>query len=149
MTTEANYEQEKARRLRDDALLHLDDVFTLARYLLRNAEEPEDAVQECYLRALRQFESYHGPAMKPWLLAIVRNVCHAKFARLEKQEISTDFSEGDSRPEQIPIWQEHSPSPKAALLRQHDDDTIHRLVAALPHAFREAIVLREVNNMSY
>jgi DNA-directed RNA polymerase specialized sigma24 family protein len=102
MTTEANYEQEKARRFRDDALLHLDDVFALARYLMRNAEDAEDAVQECYLRALRHFDSYHGPAMKPWLLAIVRNVCNARFARLKKQEISTDFSEGDSRPEQIP-----------------------------------------------
>jgi RNA polymerase sigma factor (sigma-70 family) len=149
MTTEANYEQEKARRFRDDALLHLDDVFALARYLLRNAEDAEDAVQECYLRALRHFDSYHGPAMKPWLLAIVRNVCNARFARLAKQEISTDFSEGDSQPEQIPIWQENSPSPEATLIRQHDDDTIRRLVAALPHAFREAIVLREVNNLSY
>jgi RNA polymerase sigma-70 factor, ECF subfamily len=149
MTTEANYEQEKARRFRDDALLHLDDVFALARYLMRNAEDAEDAVQECYLRALRHFDSYHGPAMKPWLLAIVRNVCNARFAGLKKQEISTDFSEGDSRPEQIPIWQENSPSPEAALIRQHDDDTIRRLVAALPHAFREAIVMREVNNLSY
>ena len=149
MTTEAKDEQEKARRFRDDALPHLDDVFALARYLMRNAEDAEDAVQECYLRALRHFDSYHGPAMKPWLLAIVRNVCNARFARLKKQEISTDFSEGDSRPEQIPIWQENSPSPEAALIRQHNDDTIRRLVAALPHAFREAIVLREVNNLSY
>jgi RNA polymerase sigma-70 factor, ECF subfamily len=97
--------REKARRFRDDARLYLDDVFAPARYLLRNAE---DAVQECYLRALRHFDSYHGPAMKPWLLAIVRNVCNTKFARLAKQEISTDFSEGDSRPEQIPTWQENS-----------------------------------------
>jgi RNA polymerase sigma factor (sigma-70 family) len=59
------------------------------------------------------------------------------------------FLKGDSRPEQIPIWQENSPSPEAPLIRQHDDDTIRRLVAALPHAFREAIVLREVNNLSY
>src|ERR1700739_4849641 len=101
MTIEANDEREKARRFRDDALLNLDDVFALARYLLRNAE---DAVQECYLWALRHFDSYHGPAIKLWLLASVRNVCHAKFARLAKQEISTDVSEGDSRPEQIPIW---------------------------------------------
>src|SRR6202008_468535 len=111
MTNETNDEQEKVRRFRDDALRHLDDVFPLARYLLRNAEDAEDAVQECYLRALRHFDSYRGPAMKPWLLAIVRNVCHAKFARLAKQEISTDFSEGDSRPEQIPIWQGKMPPP--------------------------------------
>jgi len=71
----------------------------------------------------------------------------ACLARLAKQEISADFSEGD--PERFPIWQENSPSPEAALIGQHDDDTIRRLVAALPQAFREAIVLREVNNLSY
>src|ERR1700751_328286 len=142
MTSEANYEREKAPRFRDDALLHLDDVFALARYLLRNAEDAEDAAQECYLRALHHFDSYHGPAMKPWLLAIVRNVCHAKFARLAKQEISTDVSEGDSRPEQIPIWQENSPSPEAALIRTHHDDHIRRLPGGLPPRRRETNLLR-------
>ena len=62
---------EKARRFRDAALPHLDDVYTLARYLLRDAADAEDAVQECYLRALRHFDSYRGPAMKPWLFAIL------------------------------------------------------------------------------
>ena len=77
----ANDDPEKARRFRDAALPHLDDVYTLARYLLRDAADAEDAVQECYLRALKHFDSYRGPAMKPWLLAILRNVCRAEFAR--------------------------------------------------------------------
>src|SRR5665811_759975 len=77
----ANDDLEKARRFRDAALPHLDDVYTLARYLLRDASDAEDAVQECYLRALKHFDSYRGPAMKPWLLAILRNVCRAEFAR--------------------------------------------------------------------
>src|SRR5258705_3794709 len=72
---------EKARRFRDAALPHLDDVYTLARYLLRDASDAEDAVQDCYLRALKHFDSYHGPAMKPWLFAILRNVCRAEYAR--------------------------------------------------------------------
>ena len=72
---------EKARRFREAALPYLDDAYTLARYLLRNAADAEDAVQECYLRAFRHFDSYRGPAMKPWLLAILRNVCRAEFAR--------------------------------------------------------------------
>src|SRR5947209_11975929 len=72
---------EKARRFRDAALPHLDEVYTLARYLLRDAADADDAAQECYLRALKHFDSYLGPEMKPWLFAILRNVCRAEFAR--------------------------------------------------------------------
>ena len=75
--TAANDDPEKARRFREAALPHLDDVYTLARYLLRDATDAEDAVQECYLRALKHFDGYRGPAMKPWLFAILRNVCRA------------------------------------------------------------------------
>src|SRR6202167_6396734 len=142
-------EQEQMRRFRDAALPYLDDAFTLARYLVRDAADAEDAVQECYLRALRHFDSYRGPAMKPWLLTILRNVCNTEFARRGKQEMPTDFSEDEFAPEQPLLWRESPASTDAALMRQHDDDTIRRLVAALPHPFREAIVLREVNDLSY
>ena len=149
MTGDADAEHDRARRFRDAALPHLDDVFTLARYLMRNAADAEDAVQECYLRALRHFDSYRGPAMKPWLLAILRNVCNAEFARRSKQEVPADDVTKPSRQrKQPPLWQEPQASPEAALLRRQDGDTIRRLVAALPQPFREAIVLREVNNLS-
>src|SRR5690349_16883096 len=72
---------DRARRFREAALPLLDDVYTLARYLLRDASDAEDAVQECYLRALKHFDTYRGPAMKPWLFAILRNVCRAEYAR--------------------------------------------------------------------
>src|SRR4029450_7840628 len=62
-------DEDKARRFRDAVLPCLDDAFTLARYLMRNETDAEDAVQECYLRALRHFDSYRGPAIKPWLFA--------------------------------------------------------------------------------
>jgi RNA polymerase sigma-70 factor, ECF subfamily len=149
MTGDANAEQDKARRFREAVLPHLDDAFALARYLMRNAADAEDAVQECYLRALRHFDSYRGPAMKPWLLAILRNVCNAEFARRGRQEVPADYTEDDPASEQPPMWQEPSTSPEAALLRRHDDATIRRLVGALPQPFREAIVLREVNDLSY
>ena len=77
----ANDDPDRARRFREAALPHLDDVYTLARYLLRDANDAEDAVQECYLRALKHFDGYRGPAMKPWLFAILRNVCRAEYAR--------------------------------------------------------------------
>jgi len=149
MTADANAEQDKARRFRDAALPYLDDVFALARYLLRNPADAEDAVQECYLRALRHFDSYRGPAMKPWLLAILRNVCNAEFARRGKQEAPADDAEDEPPSDQSPLWQEAPASPEAALLRHQDGATIRRLIAALPQPFREAIVLREVNELSY
>jgi RNA polymerase sigma factor (sigma-70 family) len=139
---------ERARRFRDAALPHLDDVFTLARYLLRDASDAEDAVQECYLRALRHFESCRGPTMKPWLLAILRNVCNAEFARRASQPAS-DSSDDEPSPEAPPLWQEPQQSPEAELLHRLDADAIRRLIAALPAPFREAIVLRDINNLSY
>jgi RNA polymerase sigma factor (sigma-70 family) len=144
----ANDEHEKARRFRDAALPHLDDVFTLARYLMRNAADAEDAVQECYLRALRHFDSYRGPAMKPWLLTILRNVCNAEFARRGRQEPMAD-DDIEAKAEKSPLWQEPQASPESVLLRQHDGDTIRKLIDALPQQFREVIVLREINDLSY
>ena len=154
MTGDANAEQDRARRFRDAALPHLDDVFTFARYLMRNTADAEDAVQECYMRALDHFDSYRGPAMKPWLLAILRNVCVAEFARRRKQpapaaSADADRADADRTEDETPMWQEPQASPEAVVLRRHDDETIRRLVAALPEPFREAIVLREINELSY
>jgi RNA polymerase sigma-70 factor (ECF subfamily) len=142
-------EHEKARRFRDAALPYLDDVFTLARYLTRNAADAEDAAQECYLRALRHFDSYRGPAMKPWLLTILRNVCNAEFSRRGRHDTSVDFADDETMPEALPMWQEPQTSPEGALLREQDGATIRRLVAALPAPFREVIVLREISDLSY
>jgi len=149
MANDAVAEQEKMRRFRDAALPHLDDVYTLARYLMRNPTDAEDAVQECYLRALRHFDSYRGPAMKPWLLAILRNVCNAEFARRSKEEVPTDFAQDEAVAEDMPMWQEPQVSQEKLMLRQQDSATIRRLVAELPEPFRETIVLREVNDLSY
>jgi RNA polymerase sigma-70 factor (ECF subfamily) len=149
MTGDGNGERDRARRFRDAALPYLDDVYSLARYLMRNPADAEDAAQECYVRALRHFDSYRGPEMKPWLLTILRNVCNAEFARRRKQETPTDFSEHETAADELPIWQEPTSSPETTMVRQQDSDTIRRLVAALPQPFREAIVLREINDLSY
>jgi len=149
MAIDNDSEDEKARRFRDAALPYLDDVFTLARYLMRNTADAEDAAQECYLRALRHFDSYRGPAMKPWLLTILRNVCNAEFARRGNRETLSDSALDEPASEAVPIWQEPQASPETAMLRQHDDDRIRGLVAGLPAQFREVIVLREINDLSY
>jgi len=147
MTVESTTDPEKARRFRDAALPYLDDVYALAHYLMRNAADAEDAVQECYLRAMRHFDSYRGPSMKPWLLTILRNVCNAEFARRGRSELASDNDPEAAATE--PIWQEAQATPEAALMRQHDDATIRKMIAELPQPFREVIVLREVNELSY
>ncbi len=149
MAIEGDSEGDKARRFRDAALPYLNDVFTLARDLMRNTVDAEDAAQECYLRALRHFDSYRGPAMKPWLLTILRNVCNAEFGRRGNRETLSDLPPDESAVEETPIWQEPNASPETAMLREHDDDRIRRLVAGLPAQFREVIVLREINDLSY
>ena len=142
-------EHERMRRFRDAALPYLDDVFTLARYLVRNPADAEDAAQDCYVRALRHFDSYRGPAMKPWLLAILRNVCNDEYARRRDREIPTDYAEYETATEAMPVWQEVQASPEGVMLKEQDDATIRRLVAELPEPFRESIVLREINDLSY
>src|SRR6202795_1647039 len=149
MTGEGNGEDDRAGRFRAAALPYLDDVYSLARYLMRNPADAEDAAQECYVRALRHFDRYRGPEMKPWLLTILRNVCNAEFARRRKQETPTDFSGHEPAAEELPIWEEPTSSPETTMVRRQDRDTIRRLVAALPQPFREAIVLREINDLSY
>jgi RNA polymerase sigma-70 factor (ECF subfamily) len=136
---------DKARRFRDAALPHLDDVYTLARYLLRSAADADDAVQECYLRAFRHFDGLRGQATKPWLMAILRNVCRAEFAR--RSSSAGDLA--DVAEDALPLWQEPESSPEGEVLRQRDSDTVRTLVAALPAPFREAIVLRDINDLSY
>ncbi|HLZ02427.1 MAG TPA: sigma-70 family RNA polymerase sigma factor [Bradyrhizobium sp.] len=139
---------ERARRFREAALPHLDDVYTLARYLLRDASDAEDAVQECYLRALKHFDTYRGPAMKPWLFAILRNVCRAEYARRAASP-STTMEDMPEAAEQTPLWHEEQQTPEAVLLRERDASAIRRLIDALVEPFKETFVLREINNLSY
>ena len=113
----SNEDPDKARRFREAALPYLDDVYTLARYLLRSPTDAEDAVQECYLRALKHFHTYRGPAMKPWLFAILRNVCRAEYARrASAPSHHARRYAGDA--EQPPMWHEEQQTPEAAVLKE-------------------------------
>jgi len=138
---------QKAQRFREAALPYLDDVYTLARYLLRDASDAEDAVQECYLRALKHFDSYRGPAMKPWLFAILRNVCNAEYARRAHSHAGIEDTPGAA--DQTPMWQETEAGPETEVLRSRDAGAIRKLIDALAEPFKETFVLREINNLSY
>jgi RNA polymerase sigma-70 factor (ECF subfamily) len=140
---------ERARRFREAALPYLDDAYTLARYLLRDAADAEDAVQECYLRAFKHFDSYRGPAMKPWLFAILRNVCRAEYARRATTPTTGAIEDVAESAEATPLWHEAQETPEGQIIRAKDSDTVRRLIAALAEPFRETFVLREVQNLSY
>jgi RNA polymerase sigma-70 factor, ECF subfamily len=136
---------DKAARFKALALPHLDEIYTLARYLLRSASDADDAAQECYLRAFRHFETFRGGPIKPWLLAILRNVCHASYAGKARLVYTAEVAQ----PQVQPIWREDDDTPEQTLVRRHESDTMGRLIGELPAEFREVIVLREINDLSY
>jgi RNA polymerase sigma-70 factor (ECF subfamily) len=148
-TQTVNEDSELARRFSDATLPHINAVYTLACYLLRDPADAEDAVQECYLRALGNFSALRGPDAKPWLLTIVLNVCRNEFSRRSRALLYGDSAEPDQLEVIPPLWKEVVPTPEAEMLRKGDAETIRRLVAELPPTFREVIVLREVNELSY
>ena len=141
-------DQDKASRFKALALPHLDDVYTLARYLVPGASA-EDAVQECYLRAFRYFDSFGGTAIKPWLFAILRNVCRAQHTRSESLVFGEpeDMDEGTDRSPLL--WSDPPETPENALIRREDAMTLRKLIASLPAEFREVLVLRELHDLSY
>jgi RNA polymerase sigma-70 factor, ECF subfamily len=149
MAYEGGGDRGKAERFRVAALPYLDDVYTLARYLLRNTADAEDAAQECYLRAFRHFETFRGGPIKPWLLAILRNVCRAEYAR--RGALAAVLAENTDETQRAAdgLWNDAQQSPETETLRRLDGETVQRLIAQLPEAFREAIVLREINDLSY
>ena len=133
----------RAERFKSFALPYLDDIYTVARYLMRSASDADDAVQECYLRAFRHFDTFRGGPVKPWLLAILRNVCHAAYAGNARLVFTAEAAET------LPIWREHGDTPGAGAATPARSDTMRRLIVELPVEFREVIVLREINDLSY
>jgi RNA polymerase sigma-70 factor (ECF subfamily) len=139
----------RASRFRDAALSHLDSIYTLARYLLSDPSDAEDAVQECYLRALRHFDTSRNSEVRPWLFAILHNVCRVEYGRRSRVLLYDVNMEPGNVEDAIPVSRETQDSPETATLRKLEAETIRGLVAALPNTFREAIVLREINELSY
>ena len=138
-------EADKARRFREAALPHLDALYTVARYITRSAADAEDAVQECYLRAFRYFDGVRGKDIKPWLMAILRNVCRAEYARRSNVVVF----EPESDDHGIPLWHEEQQSPEGGIVRRQDAESVRALLRALPVQFREVVVLRDIEDLSY
>lgn len=149
MAAERDSDVDKSQQFRVAALPYLDDIYTLARYLLGNPADAEDAAQECYLRAFRHFGTFRGGPIKPWLLAILRNVCRAEYARRGALASTTTESLEAAENCVDSIWGNDRETPESHVLHRLDSETLKQLIAQLPHNFREALVLREVNELNY
>jgi RNA polymerase sigma-70 factor, ECF subfamily len=123
-------------------LPHLDDAYTLARYLLRDEHDAQDAVQEAVLRGLRYFESFRGDDARAWLLTIVRNYCYT-WLRDRAGRATVPFSDDET----TEIADAHATDD--LVLQSSESERIHAAVDALPTELREVIVLRELNELSY
>ena len=142
--TEAD--QREGERFRKLALPLLDEVYTFARYLTRDANEAEDATQETYLRALRYFSGFSGESIKPWLFTILRNVLRSRDPRRFEP---LPQGEGSETVDLEPLWGETEPDPEVQMARADDARVVRELVGRLPSVYREALVLKEFNDFSY
>jgi RNA polymerase sigma-70 factor, ECF subfamily len=122
-------------------LPHLDAAYNLARFLMRNAQDAEDVVQESYLRALRAFAGFRGGASRPWLLTIVRNT---SFTRLRDNRWRGDRVEYHEE-----LHVSGGGTPEAESLDRERAREVERCIEQLPPDFREAVVLREMEELSY
>jgi RNA polymerase sigma factor (sigma-70 family) len=134
--------QEKLSRFEEQVSPHLGSAYNLARWLTRNNEDAEDVVQEAFLRAFSAVENLRGEDAKPWLLTIVRNSCLTWLKRNRN-------AAGVIGLEQVEDPSEPSPDPEEMVLISLDRQQVRRALEQLPSEFREAIVLRELEGLSY
>lgn len=121
---------------------HMRAAYNLARWLVRNDQDAEDVVQESFLKAYKAQESFRGTEAKTWMLSIVRNTA-MDFLRRYKSSATASFDEGGPEPE------DQSPDPERSLMERMRREQVHQAISHLAGEFREVIVLREIEGMSY
>jgi RNA polymerase sigma factor (sigma-70 family) len=132
------------RSFEEVVLPHLDAAFNYARWLTKNDADAEDVVQDAYLRALRFFSSLRGEDARAWLLTIVRNTWYGRFPRRAGSAVMTVAveEEDDDRPDA-------SLDPEAQMIQRQTVEEVRRALETLPADFREVLVLRELEGLSY
>jgi RNA polymerase sigma-70 factor (ECF subfamily) len=124
-------------------LPHLGAAYKLARGLTRNKQDAEDLVQEACLRAFRFFAGFHGSDARAWMLTIVRNTC---FTWLQANRASRYTSEFDER---LFASDGRVPDPETLVLRKDNGNLVRHALENLPPNFRQVLILREIEGMSY
>jgi RNA polymerase sigma-70 factor, ECF subfamily len=125
---------------------HVRAAYGLARWLLGNDHDAEDAAQDAYVRAFRHFDGWNGTNARAWLLTIVRRCCYTLLARTRAGEIGT-FDEDEHSDATMAHGQ--IDGPERAALRADDARLLNAAVAALAVEHREVFVLRELEGLSY
>ncbi|WFP64631.1 sigma-70 family RNA polymerase sigma factor [Mesorhizobium sp. WSM4904] len=135
-----------AARFAEVVLPHLSDALSLARWLTGNAADAEDVVQEACLKAHAGIAGFAGGNPRAWLLAIVRNASYTWMARNRPRAVVAVGDLADLDDVSPP---DSSDSPEAALIAKANSAAIEAAIARLPEAFRETLVLRDINGLSY
>jgi len=130
-------------RFEEAVLPHLDAAFNLARWLVRDSADAQDIVQEAYLRAWKGFAGFHGGDGRPWILAIVRNTCYTWLRKHSRRDLTVEFDEAAHTHETS------TPNPERLLVEKTNRDVLQHALEELPAEFRESIVLRELEGLSY
>lgn len=121
---------------------HMRAAYNLARWLVRNDQDAEDVVQESFLKAYKAQDAFRGSEAKTWMLSIVRNTA-MDFLRRYKASATVTLGEQGYEPEDT------SPDPERVLLEQSRREQVRQAIAHLAPEFREPIVLREIEGLSY
>jgi RNA polymerase sigma factor (sigma-70 family) len=133
----------RRERFEVQALPHLDAAYNLAHWLCRSPGDAEDIVQEAMLRAWRAYDGVRGADVKPWLLTIVRN-CWRNFGAETKRRAHAPLPDEDVAPLPANIV-----DPEQAAIQASQSRKLNEAVALLPDEFREVLILREMEDMSY
>ena len=131
------------KRFEEAVLPHLAAAYNLARWLSRNDHDAEDLMQEACLRALKAFEGFRGGDGRAWLLTIVRNTCYTWLRRNRMEDLTEVYDE------EIHTLERDSSNPERSLLETEDVQLLRQALEELPVEFREVLVLRELEGMSY
>jgi len=142
-------EENPSRRFSDAALPHLDAAFNLARWISRNDHDAQDIVQDAFLRAFRAFGTFRGGNAKPWLLAIVRNTSYTWLSRHRRAELEVAYDDDIHGGEDSASGNGDVGNPEAILARAEDARIVNEVLAEMPVGYREVIVLRDLEELSY
>ena len=137
-------------RFRSVVMPHIDEAYRLAHWLTGNRTDAEDVVQDASMRAFRAIRNYAGGSARSWVLSIVRNTAYSWLRKNRPAAVVTvEDLEAVELEQANPGDDRDGDNPEAALIAKADADQLRAAIAALPTAFRETLVLRDIEGLDY